>query len=120
LKQFDYFSKILHVNFVSAPPRKPVILEHLKDKVANDGDKVVMECLVEELENLTIKWYKDDIIIKNDADFKQTFKGNKSKLVISEIFPEDAGIYSCLVSNKNGEARSACSLEINKGGSFAC
>ncbi|XP_064619618.1 titin-like isoform X3 [Lineus longissimus] len=99
---------------IEEAPRKPVVLEHLNDKSANDGDKVTLECSVEECENLTIKWYKDDVIIKNDADFKQTFKGNKAKLVISEIFPEDGGIYSCVITNENGEARSACSLAISK------
>lgn len=69
-----------------------------------------MECQVTDAE--TVTWYKDGVIQRNNADFKQTFDGAKAKLEIVEIFLDDIGTYSCCLKNVNGEKRSFCKVTV--------
>lgn len=57
-------------------------------------------------------WLHNEKEIKNSKDFNYQTEGDNYKLVIPEIFPEDAGIYTCEAFNDAGEAFSSCTLVV--------
>lgn len=59
-----------------------------------------------------VVWLHNEKEIKNSKDFLYQTEGSDYKLVINEIFPEDAGIYTCEAFNDAGEAFSSCTLVV--------
>ena len=57
-------------------------------------------------------WLHNEKEIKPTKDFVYTNSGNKHFLEIPEIFPEDAGTYTCEAFNDVGECFSACTLVV--------
>lgn len=59
-----------------------------------------------------VVWLHNEKEIKNSKDFQYQTEGSDYKLVITEIFPEDGGIYTCEAFNDAGEAFSSCTLVV--------
>ncbi|XP_013412438.1 muscle M-line assembly protein unc-89 isoform X2 [Lingula anatina] len=94
-------------------PSLPRFTKSLMDIVAEDGQKVELECTVEASPEPTISWYKDGLIIsKKNPDFTQVFSDGVAKLVISEVLPDDEGQFKCLVKNSVGEAETVANLKL--------
>lgn len=55
-------------------------------------------------------WLHNEKEIKPSNDFQYETDGDKYKLIITEIFPEDSGTYTCEAFNDAGEAFSSCTL----------
>lgn len=55
-------------------------------------------------------WLHNDKEIKASADFARRTEGDDYLLDIAEVFPEDAGIYTCEAFNDAGEGFSSCSI----------
>lgn len=51
--------------------------------------------------------------MKPSNDFQLKTEGDDYKLIITEIFPEDAGIYTCEAFNESGESFSSCTVVVN-------
>lgn len=51
-------------------------------------------------------------MIKPSKYFRMTQDGENVSLHISEVFPEDEGIYKCLVSNSGGQAVLSANLKV--------
>lgn len=98
---------------VSAPERKsnesPRFVELLQGKNASDGDPVSLQCRIAGKPD-TVEWLRDGKVVKSSDDFRYENSGDKYKLVIPEIFPEDSGVYTCHASSAQGSAESSCSL----------
>jgi hypothetical protein len=54
----------------------------------------------------------NDKEIKPSKDFDYQRSSDKCSLRIAEVFPEDAGTYTCEIFNDAGEAFSCCSLHV--------
>ncbi|XP_035210044.1 twitchin-like [Stegodyphus dumicola] len=91
------------------PPR---ITKHVSSVIVKDGDPTTLSCTVKCESPFDVVWLHNDKEIKNSKDFVYQTEGNDYKLVIPEIFPEDAGIYTCEVFNDAGEAFSSCTLVV--------
>jgi len=61
---------------------------------------------------ITVKWQKGDKVIKPSKYFRMTQDGETVSLHISEVFPEDEGMYKCLVSNAGGQAVLSANLKV--------
>ena len=96
----------------------PSFIKQLADVTVIEGCSIVLECEVAEVDS--VSWYKDWIIQRNSADFKQTFDGEKARLEIGEIFLDDEGIYTCAIKNCNGECRSSCKVSVKGKKVFFC
>ena len=57
-------------------------------------------------------WLHNEKEIKPSKDFEYKSSGQTHSLVIHEIFPEDAGSYTCEAFNDVGECFSTCSLVV--------
>ncbi len=91
----------------------PRIHTHAASQVAKDGDPVRLECTIAGGDTrFDVVWLHNEKEIKPSKDFQYTSAGNKHTLEIHEIFPEDAGTYTCEAFNDVGECFSTCSLVV--------
>ena len=78
--------------------------------MVNDGESVTLQCRVTAASKFDVVWLHNEKEIKPSKDFEYDRVGDVCKLKIAEIFPEDAGTYTCEVFNDVGEAFSTCTL----------
>ncbi|KAI5639983.1 immunoglobulin i-set domain-containing protein [Phthorimaea operculella] len=74
------------------PPR---IVDHAISQTVTDGDAVTLSCRVTGAERFDVVWLHNNKEIKPSKDFQYSSEANIHKLTIAEIFPEDAGVYTC-------------------------
>lgn len=91
------------------PPR---IVSHLESRFVKDGDMVTLACRIIGAENFDVVWLHNNKEIKPSKDFQYTKEANIYKLQIAEIFPEDAGTYTCEAFNDAGESYSSCTINV--------
>ena len=91
----------------------PKIIEKVRSMAASDGSQVEFVCKVEGSPRPQITWFRQTAIIKPSQDFQIFYyDDNKATLVIKEVFPEDAGTFTCVAKNCVGYASS--SAEVGK------
>lgn len=76
-----------------------------------DGYTVTFECQVEGYPRPQVTWFRQTHIIKTSKDFQMFYnEENIATLVIKEVFPEDAGTFTCVAKNSAGFASSTTEL----------
>lgn len=73
---------------------------------------VTLACRIIGAENFDVVWLHNNKEIKPSKDFQYTKEANIYKLQIAEIFPEDAGTYTCEAFNDAGESYSTCTINV--------
>jgi uncharacterized protein YbaA (DUF1428 family) len=83
----------------------PRFVEKIKPVHIMDGEKLVLECQVQGEPIPKIEWLRNEQTIKEaqSVTIQQDTSG-LCTLIISEVFPEDAGEYTCIAKNRIGEA----------------
>lgn len=98
----------------SGPDEKssaPRFIEKLQPKHTPDGFTVQFECQVEGHPRPQITWFRQTAIIKPSQDFQMYYDDdNVATLIIREVFPEDAGTFTCVAKNAAGFASSTAEL----------
>jgi len=107
---------------VSALPtnKSPQILDHIKSRRVADGDAVTLTASIGGCgpsssggDNFDVVWLHNEKEIKPSKDFEyKSQAGGVYSLVIHEVFPEDAGAYTCEAFNDVGECFTSCSLDV--------
>lgn len=114
---------------ISKPPR---IVSHLQSCSANDGQPVTLQCSIKckfqiycsncfiqhqkiyldyiGESSFDVMWLHNGKEIKKSDDFNYRSDGDDYILNVAEVFPEDAGIYTCEAFNDAGESFSSCSI----------
>jgi len=91
----------------------PKITEKVKSQRAPDGAQVEFVCKVEGYPRPQITWFRQTAIIKPSPDFQIYYDDNNmATLVIKEVFPEDAGTFTCVAKNCVGFASSSAELVV--------
>ncbi|CAH0745798.1 unnamed protein product, partial [Diatraea saccharalis] len=91
----------------------PIFVEKLRPKHTPDGSTVQFECQVEGHPRPQITWFRQTAIIKPSQDFQMYYDDdNVATLVIREVFPEDAGTFTCVAKNAAGFASSTTELVV--------
>lgn len=91
----------------------PKFTEKLQPKHVPDGYTVQFECKVEGTPRPQITWFRQTAIIKPSLDFQMYYdEDNVATLIIREVFPEDAGTFTCVAKNAAGFASSTTELTI--------
>uniref|UniRef100_A0A8C6VXK2 Palladin n=1 Tax=Nothobranchius furzeri TaxID=105023 RepID=A0A8C6VXK2_NOTFU len=96
----------------------------LQDAQASEGQVVVLECRVRGSPPLQVQWFRQGKEILDSPDFRILQKKPRSAaepeeictLVISEVFPEDGGLFCCTASNSYGSVSSTSQLSVTPGG----
>jgi len=84
----------------------------LTSQIVKDGEKVSLTCRIKGADKFDVVWLHNDKEIKPSKDFQYEAEGDTRTLVIAEVFPEDAGTYTCEAFNDAGEAFSSSSLVV--------
>lgn len=100
-------------NGTSSLAKHPKVMDHIKSQIVEDGDKVTFTATVGGGDKFDVVWLHNEKEIKPSKDFEYKCSGNQYSLVITEVFPEDKGTYTCEAFNDSGECYSSCSLEVN-------
>ncbi len=94
-------------------PSAPRIIESLQSVTASDGAATEFACRVEGCPRPQITWFRQTAIIKPSQDFHIYYDDdNRATLVIKEVFPEDAGTFTCVAKNCVGFASSSAELVV--------
>ncbi|KAF2885739.1 hypothetical protein ILUMI_20443 [Ignelater luminosus] len=93
--------------------KAPKIVDHLQSALVKDGEPVTLSCRIIGAKKFDVVWLHNNKEIKPSKDFQYTNEANIYKLCIAEIFPEDAGAYTCEAFNDAGESFSSCTLNVN-------
>jgi hypothetical protein len=89
------------------------VYKHINSLIVADGSPVRLECTITGASQFDVVWLHNEKEIKPSKDFNYVSKGgNVYALEIQEIFPEDAGTYTCEAFNDVGECFSTCSLNV--------
>lgn len=89
----------------------PRFIEKLQPQRTPDGYTVQFECQVEGSPRPQITWFRQTAIIKSSTDFHMYYdEDNIATLIIKEVFPEDAGTFTCVAKNAAGFASSTAEL----------
>jgi len=97
----------------SAGPAAPRVFQHIQSALVKDGDPVTLSCTIGRADRFDVVWLHNEKEIKPSKDFEYKSSGNVHSLNITEIFPEDAGTYTCEAFNDIGECFSSCSLVVD-------
>ncbi|KAG5897350.1 hypothetical protein JTB14_030235 [Gonioctena quinquepunctata] len=89
----------------------PRFVKRLSPVRVMDGEKVQFSCVVTGKPIPKVEWYHNDLPVKEAKDvvISQDSEG-LCTLAISEVFPENAGVYTCIAMNRAGEAVCKSSL----------
>lgn len=90
--------------------KPPKIVSHLESRSVKDGEAITLACRIIGSEKFDVVWLHNNKEIKPSKDFQYTSEANIYKLQIAEIFPEDAGTYTCEAFNDAGESFSTCTI----------
>uniref|UniRef100_H2YHI5 Ig-like domain-containing protein n=1 Tax=Ciona savignyi TaxID=51511 RepID=H2YHI5_CIOSA len=108
-------TRVVEEDSVASPSVEtmPSFVKKLEDRVIPDGSSnVTLSCVVEGSPDA--RWMIEDELIEDGEDFRYISDGNIRGLLISEVFPEDSGVYSCVISNTTGESRCSCKISVEE------
>ncbi|KAI8485775.1 hypothetical protein Bbelb_364850, partial [Branchiostoma belcheri] len=89
----------IHADFDACIPYFP---KALSDISAEEGECVIFECLVLGEPRPHVKWFREGAEIESSPDFTISQEGDVARLVISEVFIDDAGKFTCTALNEAG------------------
>merc|ERR1711874_555011 len=91
----------------------PSMPSKLSPKTVKDGQEVQFEVKVTGVPRPTITWFRQTAIIKPSDEFEVFYtEDNTATLVIKEVFPEDAGMFTCVAKNLAGVASSSAEMVV--------
>ena len=81
----------------------PTIKDAPTEVMAKKGEKVSLRVTVSGSPQPESDWYKDDDPVEESSRVKITEGADYTALEISDVRPEDGGVYTCAISNAGGE-----------------
>lgn len=98
------------------PVHKPQFKKHLQNTTAQQGHPVVLNCIIQSSPDIDIKWYSNGHLIQPSTDITISFDAETGDctLRIVEVYPEDSGQYTVVVTNPAGSESSTCWLIVKE------
>lgn len=84
----------------------------MKPQTVSSGRSVRFTVQVSGLPMPTVSWFKDSQMLITDSKCKMLHDENEHTLMLLDVFPEDAAVYSCAARNDFGEAMSSATLTV--------
>lgn len=89
----------------------PKFVKKLKPQRVQDAGTVHFECQVEGSPRPQVTWFRETTVIKQTQDYQIYYtEENVCILIIKEVFPEDAGTFTCVAKNSAGFASTTTEL----------
>ncbi|XP_059475060.1 titin-like isoform X2 [Neocloeon triangulifer] len=98
------------------PSKAPIFIMPLLASTAIVGEKYALHCEIEGSPEPIISWTKDSLPIDHTRETKILRDGDKYKcsLSISQVGPQDSGVYVISARNAAGEAVSSCNISVKE------
>ncbi|ESO99755.1 hypothetical protein LOTGIDRAFT_173543 [Lottia gigantea] len=93
---------------------KPEFQSELQDLVCRDGDTASFQCKVKGEPRPQVTWLRDGEELLDGQVYQISTIGDNCQLQITEVFPEDEGVYSCRAVNSQGETTQSCKLIVEE------
>ncbi|KAK5889758.1 hypothetical protein CesoFtcFv8_013346 [Champsocephalus esox] len=93
-------------------PEPPQMLRQMQPQTVSSGRSVRFTVQVNGLPIPTVSWFKDSQMLITDSKCKMLHHENEHTLMLLDVFPEDAAVYSCAARNDFGEAMSSATLTV--------
>lgn len=90
----------------------PRFIKPLKPQHAAVGEVVIMEAVVEAFPLASFQWFHQSVPVQQSHEFKIVTKENRSILLINEIKPQYAGLFTCRAENAVGSVTSTATINI--------
>ena len=97
------------ISFCSSVP--PIFRQKISSMEINVGGYAKMECEIEDSPNVTFKWYKSTVEIRQSDKYRILSHQGGSALELQSPTKADSGEYSCKASNQHGA--DSCSATLN-------
>uniref|UniRef100_A0A7N8YF05 Ig-like domain-containing protein n=1 Tax=Mastacembelus armatus TaxID=205130 RepID=A0A7N8YF05_9TELE len=101
-----------HAFLLSVAVAETQVATPMEPQTAMSGRSVRFTVQVNGIPQPQVSWYKDSQALSTSYKCKFLHDENKYTLLLLEVFPEDAAIYSCEAKNEYGEATSSASLTV--------
>nr|XP_046259560.1 titin-like isoform X2 [Scatophagus argus] len=98
----------LHVRL----PEPPQIVRHMQAQTTMSGRSVRLSVQVSGIPQPQVLWYKDSQALSISNKCKFLHDEGEHTLLLLDVFPDDAGVYSCEAKNDYGEATSSAPLTV--------
>ncbi|ROT82072.1 I-connectin [Penaeus vannamei] len=103
---------------VEGPPQKPAKAPFFTRKIQPcrvfERERARFEVEFDGDPNPTIQWYREDFPITSSPDFQIHTFGDKSILMIREVFMEDSGVFAVVAENRGGRAKCSANLVVEE------
>lgn len=77
-----------------------------------DGETLSIKCTVNADPEPQVAWFKDGQPLSSSDIIDLRYKQGLASLTITEIFPEDEGVYKCVATNSLGAQDCTCTLKV--------
>ena len=93
----------------------PSFVKPLKPITINDGEEVILTCVVKGKPMPTVTWFRNDAGVDKNDDYIIKFDDStgRCELIIVEGFTEDSGLFRCIATNEFGETSTCAELTVN-------
>jgi len=93
---------------------KAKFTKHIKSQNLMEGDPLTLECACLGSDDIEVTWLRNNKEIPENPDFRRERDGNTFRLVVTEVFPEDSGVFSALMKSQSTPTPrlSSCSIII--------
>lgn len=93
-------------------PIKPSVQMPLRDASVMESKSIRLDCIIVGQPEPEVIWYHDGRPVKESADVRLQFHGDRCSLLINEALREDGGEYKVVAINSAGEISSQCNLTV--------
>ncbi|XP_011291978.1 obscurin isoform X5 [Musca domestica] len=98
---------------VSPKPLTPSFVKPIEDQKITVGEPLKLEATVVGFPAPEIKWYKDEVLLRPSQAINFINNPNgQIGISIDATTPQDAGIYKCVISNKEGEIKGVAKVQV--------
>ena len=92
--------------------KAPRLVTELRDAQIDEGSRFQFAARIESEAEPKITWTKDEMDVKTNVDYRQSFLNGVATLTIEETFIEDSATYKIRVENPHGTAESSARLTV--------
>lgn len=99
-------------------PERPSFVERMEPVEVNEGDSLLLRCLIEGTPEISVSWFKAGGKLRQSNLCSLAFRASMATLKLSKTTTFDRGEYTCKAENRMGSASASCHVMV-KGDCFS-